>query len=106
MDYVKDSRVFGRVRALIPQPKHTNLLAALLLAVSILLATTLLLGLSSAPAVAATFSVDTTADTVDANPGNGTCADAGASCSLRAAIQEANALAGRIRSRFPPAPTP
>lgn len=43
---------------------------------------------------AATFNVNTTNDTVDATPGDGNCADAGAQCSLRAAITEANALAG------------
>ena len=43
---------------------------------------------------AATFVVNTTNDTVDAAPGDGNCADAGAMCSLRAAISEANALAG------------
>ena len=43
---------------------------------------------------AATFVVNTTADTQDAAPGNGVCADAGGACSLRAAITEANALAG------------
>jgi uncharacterized repeat protein (TIGR01451 family)/CSLREA domain-containing protein len=42
------------------------------------------------PAAAATFNVDITSDTVDANIGDGTCADAGGDCSLRAAIQEAN----------------
>ena len=41
-----------------------------------------------------TFTVNTTNDTVDANPGNGICADAGGFCSLRAAIMEANATAG------------
>ncbi len=43
---------------------------------------------------AATFVVNTTNDTQDAAPGNGTCADAQGQCSLRAAISEANALAG------------
>ncbi|MCD9188450.1 MAG: carboxypeptidase-like regulatory domain-containing protein [Pyrinomonadaceae bacterium] len=43
---------------------------------------------------AATFVVNTTNDTVDATPGDGTCADASSACSLRAAISEANALAG------------
>ncbi|HQU84626.1 MAG TPA: carboxypeptidase-like regulatory domain-containing protein [Pyrinomonadaceae bacterium] len=43
---------------------------------------------------AATFVVNTTNDTADATPGDGNCADAGAACSLRAAISEANALAG------------
>lgn len=46
------------------------------------------------PRIAISFTVNTTADTVDATPGNGVCADAGGSCSLRAAIQEANASAG------------
>ena len=43
---------------------------------------------------AATFVVNTTNDTADATPGNGICADAAGDCSLRAAISEANALAG------------
>ncbi len=45
-------------------------------------------------ASAATFVVNTTADTVDATPGDGNCADSTPACSLRAAISEANALAG------------
>ena len=48
----------------------------------------------SVNANAATFVVNTTADTQDAAPGNGVCADGGGMCSLRAAITEANALAG------------
>lgn len=48
----------------------------------------------AAPAHAATFAVDTTADTSDANPGNGVCADAAGDCSVRAAIEESNALPG------------
>ena len=42
----------------------------------------------------ATFTVNSPADTVDANPGDGVCADAGGNCTLRAAIEEANALVG------------
>ncbi|MGA7238599.1 MAG: CSLREA domain-containing protein [Bryobacteraceae bacterium] len=41
-----------------------------------------------------TFTVNTTTDTVDKNPGDGVCADVNNQCSLRAAIMEANALAG------------
>lgn len=53
------------------------------------------IALAVAPAArAATFVVTTIADTVDATPGNGVCADSGGQCSLRAAISEANALAG------------
>jgi len=43
---------------------------------------------------AATFTVNSLADTPDAVPGNGICADAGGLCTLRAALQEANAFAG------------
>ena len=43
---------------------------------------------------AATFVVNTTNDTQDATAGNGVCADAAGACSLRAAITEANGLAG------------
>src|SRR4030066_1574657 len=46
------------------------------------------------PALAATFTVNSTEDAVDIIPGNGICADAFDDCTLRAAIQEANASAG------------
>ena len=46
------------------------------------------------PVDAATFTVDSTADAEDANPGDGVCATAAGPCTLRAAIQEANALPG------------
>src|SRR5690242_21889878 len=45
-------------------------------------------------AFAASFTVNSTADTVDASPGNGVCADASNNCTLRAAIMETNALGG------------
>lgn len=53
-------------------------------------------GLALTPALggAATFTVNSTTDAVDANPGDGTCADGSGDCTLRAAIQETNALAG------------
>src|SRR5262245_15221377 len=44
----------------------------------------------SQAALAATFTVDSTADQVDAKPGDGKCATAVGTCTLRAAIQEAN----------------
>lgn len=43
-----------------------------------------------------TFDVNSGADAVDAVPGNGTCATASGLCTLRAAIQEANALGAAI----------
>jgi CSLREA domain-containing protein len=57
-----------------------------------------LLGLAlPGPANAASFSftVNTTADSHDAAPGNGACADSSGLCSLRAGLEEANALPAR-----------
>jgi CSLREA domain-containing protein len=45
-------------------------------------------------ASAASFTVNTTTDSHDVSPGNGVCADSAGRCSLRGAIDEANALAG------------
>ncbi len=47
-----------------------------------------------------TLTVDTTGDATDAHPGDGTCADAAGHCSLRAAITEAEYLAGDITIAF------
>lgn len=58
----------------------------------ITLAAILLFALSAARA--ATFTVNTTADTQDLSAGNGVCADTNGQCSLRAAITEANMFAG------------
>jgi cysteine-rich repeat protein len=52
------------------------------------------LGFAATRVAAATFSVDTTVDAVDATPGDGVCATASGDCALRAATEEANALAG------------
>jgi len=50
-------------------------------------------GFGIAPGLqAATFTVNSTADEVDATPGNAVCQTASGACTLRAAIQEANAL--------------
>ena len=43
---------------------------------------------------AATFTVNSTVDSVDSNPGDGICNDGAGRCTLRAAIMEASALAG------------
>ena len=53
-----------------------------------------ILAIAAATASAATFTVNNTADAPDSSPGDGACATAGAVCTLRAAIQEANALGG------------
>lgn len=44
---------------------------------------------------AVTFNVDTTDDALDAAPGDGQCATSSHECSLRAAIQESNAVPGK-----------
>jgi CSLREA domain-containing protein len=49
---------------------------------------------SATPVFAAAIMVNTTADTADAAPGNGICADSTGACSLRAAIEELNATEG------------
>jgi CSLREA domain-containing protein len=50
---------------------------------------------------AATFVVDSAADVSDAAPGDGVCATNAGSCTLRAAVQETNALAGPDRIELP-----
>src|SRR5262245_7944506 len=49
---------------------------------------------SPGPVAAATFIVSSTVDAVDALPGDTVCATAAGVCTLRAAIQEANAMPG------------
>ncbi len=80
---------------------HYTPLAALL---ALALLTTLLIG--SAPARATTFTVNSTADTSDADPGDGACDDGTGACTLRAAIDEANFLAGVDTINFDPAVFP
>ena len=53
------------------------------------------------PPAQVTFTVNTTNDTHDATPGDGVCSD-GTNCSLRAAIDEANALARTVNINVPP----
>ncbi len=51
-------------------------------------------GFILAPVNAATFTVNSTADTVDSDLLDNLCIDAAGNCTLRAAIQQSNALAG------------
>lgn len=62
----------------------------------------LMLSLLTGGAQAATFVVNSTVDVVDAAPGNGACATAECICTVRAAIQEANALSGADTIVFDP----
>ncbi len=52
------------------------------------------------PLPRAAFIVDSSADTGDASPGDGVCDDGSGHCTLRAAIEEANAHAGGDAIRF------
>lgn len=61
------------------------------------------LSLASAHAVnARTFLVNTTEDAVDMTPGDGRCSTVARKCSLRAAVQESNRVAGVDTIRIPP----
>jgi CSLREA domain-containing protein len=64
------------------------------LGVATLVVLGLLLGCFSTGAPAATFAVDDTADAPDSVPGDGSCNNGVGECTLRAAVEEANALAG------------
>lgn len=57
--------------------------------------------LGAARGRAADFVVDTQMDGVDLSPGDGQCATGGGTCTLRAAIQESNALPGLDRISLP-----
>ncbi|HSE11599.1 MAG TPA: Ig-like domain repeat protein [Rudaea sp.] len=55
------------------------------------------------PALAAgPFTVNTTNDTHDANAGDGLCSDGSGQCSLRAALEQANASTGATTINLPP----
>lgn len=60
----------------------------------LIVATLLQVVTASAAEAAVSFDVDATSDAGDANPGNGVCATAAGVCTLRAAIEETNALPG------------
>lgn len=69
-----------------PKPWHAH--AGAICAVAVVAA------FGAAAAHAASFTVDSPLDAVDANVGDGACAAVGGVCTLRAAIQETNALPG------------
>jgi CSLREA domain-containing protein len=85
----KEVRVVNRVASI---GRLEMVMAAALLAVLLMLV------IPQRPAHAATFTVNRTTDAVDANLGDGRCdvnsSQAGNQCTLRAAVQQANASAG------------
>ena len=66
-------------------------IATLVLVVAASATGLVVLDTTTASAAAVVFTVNNLGDAGDATPGNGTCATAGAVCTLRAAIEEANA---------------
>ncbi len=78
-----------------------RLLLLLLPFVAIALIATLAPGQPSSLRAATTFTPDTFADGVDIAHGDGVCATVFGACSLRAAVQEANALAGADAINLP-----
>ena len=52
------------------------------------------------PLLAATFTVNSTSDVGDNNAGDGVCNDGSGNCTLRAAIEEANAFVGTDNIQF------
>ncbi len=79
------------------QPELRLLLLACLALVIVTLASFIP---SSAAQASGPLIVDSTADTSDANAGDGVCDDGTGSCTLRAALEEANALAGPDEIQF------
>jgi CSLREA domain-containing protein len=77
-------------------------IASCLAAITFILAS-LMLTMDETGGQAATFTVSSTVDAVDANPGDGVCETDGGTgvCTLRAAIQESNAFPGEDRISLP-----
>lgn len=78
--------------------KMAKLLVLSLVPIALVLMVSVQPGEAVAPGV--TFVVNSTADLVDAFPGDGACATAGNVCTLRAAIKEANFQSGHDEIRF------
>ena len=78
--------------------RHRVRRSGILAAIGLLIMSAALIAIDAPPGAgpiqAATFVVNTTTDAVDVDPGDGVCSTESDSCSLRAAIQEANALEG------------
>ena len=97
----REGRVFGPVKRRVFKPlerrvfgplRERRLLRPVMILASVLLA--LVAVLVASLALAAPYTVNSTADRVDANIGNGECRTSVGTCTLRAAIQEANATSG------------
>src|ERR671914_2500212 len=81
--------------------RSAYLRALLVLAVVALALTTFLVARAVVFASPAQFTVNSTADAVDSSVGDGACRTVAGTCTLRAAIQEANALPGADEIQLP-----
>lgn len=80
--------------------KYTSLILPIVLPLIVL--SLLFTTLETKASPSATFTVNSTVDAVDVNPGNGVCETAVANqCTLRAAVMEANALNGQDTVNLP-----
>src|SRR5262245_65863460 len=84
-----------RARATNARQTHMKRIQMRVRVCSVVAAMALVAGLPGwAMAASAVFVVNTNGNAADASPGDGICGIAGGGCTLRAAIQEANAAAG------------
>src|SRR5918997_4574810 len=97
----KEGRVFGPVKRLVFKPlerrvfgplRERRLFRPVMILAAVLLVLVAVFVVNRA--LASTFTVDSTADRVDTSIGNGACRTSVGTCTLRAAIQEANATPG------------
>src|ERR687893_1080097 len=97
----KEGRVFGPVKRLVFKPlerrvfgplRERRLFRPVMILAAVLLVLVAVFVVNRA--LASPFTVDSTADRVDTNIGNGECRTSVGTCTLRAAIQETNARAG------------
>lgn len=81
----------------------TRWLVSIAIGIGFVLIVVLLTGqaISAAPQVINTFNVNSTADAVDDNPGNGVCHTAAGTCTLRAAVMEAVRLTTSVTINVP-----
>lgn len=71
------------------------------ISISVVVIVGVLEGISPHWADAATFTVNASVDDPDASPGDGFCSTVAGRCTLRAAVQEANAIAGKDTINIP-----
>ncbi|MEU6378916.1 choice-of-anchor Q domain-containing protein [Streptomyces sp. NPDC046909] len=85
-----------------PSRRRAGLRARVVAAAVLLAAASVAWPTAASAAAPLTLVVDRTADEPDTNPGDGMCQAVSGGCTLRAAVEEANANPGHDRVTFPP----